>query len=125
MSIFRPQDFPTSFREEIKSLLSAMHPLNKGPCWSLVCTREPDGFWFGIRRDLLTGPVLTLRSTFWCFGFDDWTPFSFQSKLIDNTNIFHKNGFKHTSRLISKALMGFVYENLTITIREEIQLDWT
>lgn len=125
MSVFHPLDFSSNLREEIKSLLSAMHPLNQGPCWSLVYTREPNAFWFGIRRDLLTGPVLTLRSTFWCFGFDDKTPFSFRSKLVDRTRIFHKDGFKHTTRLISKARMGFVYENLITTIREEIQVDWT
>lgn len=125
MTIVYPKDFSIDLKQQILQLLGIMHPLNQGPCWSLVYRNEPGEFWIGVRRDLLTGSVLTLRSTFWCFGFDERTPFSSSPKLVDRTTISYRNGYKHDLRLISKACFGFVYENLITTIREEVQVDWT
>ena len=125
MTVAYPKDFSLHLRPQILQLLGLMHPLNQGPCWSLVCRNEPGEFWIGVRRDLLTGPVLTLRSTFWCFGFDEKTPLSSSVKLVDRTDISYRNGYKHNLRLISKARFGFVYENLITIIREEVQVDWT
>jgi hypothetical protein len=125
------RDFPPDLRKELNSCLFSILPIAHGLAWSFVfpfrdgAGRLINGYWFGFRRDTLSGPVLTIRSTFWCFGFDKNTPLSFRARKVDNTEIVTHNGFQHTVRLRSTTRFGFSWDDITTVIREEIPYDWS
>jgi len=125
------EDFPSPLKEELKSSILMLSPILAGLSWSFVFPFKDrfgqlnNKYWFGLRRDTLSGPVPLIRSTFWCFGFDQRTPLSLRTRKVDNTTIIVRNGFEHTVRFVSSSRFGFCCDDLTITIREEVLYDWS
>lgn len=125
------EDFPALLKEELKFSILMTSSILAGLSWSFIFPFKDrfgqlnNKYWFGLRRDALSGPVPLIRSTFWCFGFDERTPFSLRTRKVDNTTIIVRNGFEHTVRFVSSSRFGLCRDDLTIVIKEEVPHDWS